>query len=48
MEDVEPKVRKIYESTTKVIEDRSTSSPNRGRGEVMCNGKMCGIKEGDG
>ena len=47
MEDVEPKVQKMYENTTKVIEDRSTSSPNRERGEVMCHGEMCGIKEGD-
>ena len=47
MEDVEPKVRKMYESTTKVIEDRSTSPPNRERGEVMCHGEMCRIKEGD-
>ena len=47
MEDVEPKVRKMYESITKVIEDRSTSPPNRERGEVMCHGEMCRIKEGD-
>ena len=47
MEDVEPKVQKIYENTTKVIEDWSTSSPNRDRSEVMCYGGMCKIKEGD-
>ena len=47
MEDVEPKVWKIYESTTKMIEDYSTSPPNRERGEVMCHGGMCKIKEGD-
>ena len=47
MEDVERKVRKMYESITKVIEDGSTSPPDRERGEVMCHGMMCRIKEGD-
>ena len=47
MEDVEPKVRKMHESTTKAIEDGSTSLPNRERGEVMCHDGMCRIKKGD-
>ena len=36
MEDVEPKVQKMYESTTKEIEDWSTSSPNQERGVKSC------------
>ena len=47
MEDVEPKVQKMYENTTKVIEDWSTSPSNQDRGKVMCHGGMCKIKEGD-
>ena len=47
MEDVEPKVRNINENTTKVIEDWYTSFPNQERGEVMCHGGMCKIKESD-
>ena len=47
MEDVEPKVQKMYENITKVIEDWSTSPPNQEKGEVMCYGGMCRIKEGD-
>ena len=47
MEDIEPKVWKMYENNTKMIEDWSTSSPNQERGEVMCHDGMCRIKEGD-
>ena len=47
MEDVEPKVQKMYDNTTKVIEDWSTYPPNRDRDEVMCHDGMCRIKEGD-
>ena len=36
MEDVKPKVHKMYESTTKEIEDWSTSSPNQERGVKSC------------
>ena len=41
------KSKRMHENTTKVIEDWSTSSPNREKGEVMCHGGMCQIKEGD-
>ena len=41
------KSKRMHENTTKVIEDWSTSSPNREKGEVMCRGGMCRIKEGD-
>ena len=47
MEDVEPKVQKMYDNTTKVIEDWSTSPPNWEKGEVMRHGGMWRIKEGD-
>ena len=47
MEDVEPKVQKMYDNTTKVIKDWSTSPTNRDRDEVMCHGGMCRIKESD-
>ena len=47
MEDIEPKVWKMYENNTKMIEDWSTSPPNQERGEVMCHDGMCRIKEGD-
>ena len=36
MEDVEPKVHKMYENTTKEIKDRSTSSPNQESGVRSC------------
>ena len=47
MEDIELKVWKMYESTNKVIDDWSTSPPNRESGEVMCHGEMSRITEGD-
>ena len=47
MEDVEPKVQKMYENTTKVIEDRSMSPLNRNRGEVMCQGGISRTTEND-
>ena len=42
------KSKRMYENTTKVIEDWSTSPHNQERGEVMGHGKMWRIKEGDG
>ena len=41
------KSKRMYENITKAIEDWSTSPPNKEKGEVMCHGKMCRIKEGD-
>ena len=42
------KSKRMYENITKAIEDWSTSLPNQEKGEVMCDGGMCRIKEGDG